>query len=92
MFPPERTDDPYQLLQNVLGSVARAGSVFRQDVLVAPEEQDLRVTIGLNDRIPPNGEKPLKDYMHMYATLSGWRISGMQFRKRYVRFSLKKAA
>ncbi len=91
MFPPEKTDDPYRMLQGVLGSLARAGSIFRQDVLVEPEEQDLKVTLYLGDRIPPRGFEPMRAYMRGYARECGWKIQGLYATKRYVRFMLAKA-
>lgn len=80
------------MLQGVLGSISRAGPIFRQDVLIAPEEQDLKVTLYLADRIPPRGFEPMRTFMRGYARESGWKMQGFYATKRYVRFTLAKAA
>jgi hypothetical protein len=92
MFPPEKTDSPYELVQNILGSLSRGGGSFRQDVLVDAEEQDLVVTVGLTDAVPEGAKKPMNSYIRGYAAEAGWRATGLKLHKNYLRFTLAKAS
>ena len=79
-------------MQNVLGSLGRAGGGFRQDVLAEPEEQDLRVTVGLADAIPKEAKNAVRDFLKGYAEESGWRVKDLSLKKTYLRFKLTKAS
>lgn len=75
----------------MLGSLGRAGGGFRQDVLVDPEDQVLRVTVALTDPIPKNAKDAVRRYLNEYAKESGWQVKRLSLKHPYVRFWLSKA-
>lgn len=91
MFPPTKADTAQEVISGVLGSLSRGGGTFKQDVLVDPVDQDLVVTVGFLDAMPPAAERPMKQFLRAYARATGWRARHIKVHKNYFRFELSKA-
>ena len=90
MFPPKRTANPQELLNNLWGSVQRAGPVFTEEARVAQDNNGHKCSMQLAPgALSEDVRLSLKKYMRSYAKESGWKLSNMRFERGYLAFSIE---
>ena len=90
MFPPKRTDNPQELLNNLWGSVQRAGPVFTESANIVPRGDKQMCFISLlPGELQPEVRRSLRRYMRSYAKESGWVLTDVRFERGYLAFSIE---
>ena len=90
MFPPEHTDNPQELLNNLWGVVQRAGPVFTDEANIVPrgDKQGCFITL-LPGQLQPDLRRSLHRFMRAYAKESGWVLADFRFERGYLAFSIE---
>lgn len=77
-------------MMNVLGSLARGGGQFRQDVLLRQEDQETCFTVGYTSAPPEGATKVLPKYLRTYLRMSGWSVRSLRMKKSYFEIKIAK--
>lgn len=90
MFPPKCTANPQELLNNLWGSVQRAGPVFTEEARVMSGSDVHECSIQLAPGVlSADVRSSLQKYMRSYAKESGWKLSKLRFERGYLAFSIE---
>jgi hypothetical protein len=85
MFPPVKTADPQELLNNLWGCVQAAGPVFTQSARCAPKDDSYECSLQLAPgSLTPAVWTALTGLMRAYAKESGWKIERLSRKKGHI--------
>lgn len=86
MFPPKKTVEITEWIQNLFSSLVRAGLDMNWDLELKEEGDVADVRIQLKAPVPKSGWAVFRQYVHQYSMVSGWRVGNLRQTGRFLTF------
>ena len=85
VFPPSKTEDPQELLNNLWSCVQTAGPVFTQNARCSPKDDSYECSLQLAPgNLTPAVWAALTGLMRAYVKESGWKVERIARKKGHV--------